>query len=166
MNVTGGEPNRMTASPMIEVKPYIVEMIGQLAKMRQPITCRQVLELANSLVEGKSIMTKLNDWRRKQCSTFKQIHKEGADSILLGPGYWRGFMQRNGHLVKAKRGGVKFDVKRSEWCTVQNFQQMYEDVYEELSKTVIATKLGQPAWFNQEGSIVQLEEEAFGLKSQ
>ena len=61
-------------------------MIEQLTKMRQPITCRQVLELANSLVEGKSIMTKLNDWRRKQCSTFKQIHKEGAGSILVEPG--------------------------------------------------------------------------------
>ena len=43
---------------------------------------------------------------------------------------------------------------------------MYDDVYEELSKTVFATKLEHPAWFNQEGSIVQLEEEAFGLKSQ
>ena len=155
----------MTASPMIEVEPYIVKMIGQLAKMRQSITCCQGLELANSLVEAKSIMTKVNDWRLKHFSTFKQIHKEGAGSIFLGPGYWRGFMQRNGHIVKANRR-VKFDVKRSEWCTVQNFQQMYEDVYEELSKTVIATKLGQPAWFNQEGSIVQLEEEAFGLKSQ
>ena len=54
----------------------------------------------------------------------------------------------------------------SECCTVLNFQQMYDNVYEELAKTGIATKLEQPAWFNQEGSIVQLEEEAFGLKSQ
>ena len=86
MNITGGELNRMTASPMIEVEPYIVKMIGQLAKMRQSITCRQGLELANSLVEAKSIMTKVNDWRLKHFSTFKQIHKEGAGSILVEPG--------------------------------------------------------------------------------
>ena len=85
--------------------------------MRQPITCCLGLELANSLVEGKSIMTIVNDRRRKHYSAFKQINKEGAGSIVMGPGYWRGFMQRNGHLVKAKRG-VKFDVKRFEWCTV------------------------------------------------
>ena len=77
-------------------------------------------------------------------------------------------MQRNGHLVKAKpreesnltsnnlSGGVlsrgcSADVRRCD---------------EELAKTGIAKKLKQPAWFTQEGSIVQLEEEAFGLKSQ
>ena len=53
-------------------------------------------------------------------------------------------MQRNGHLVKVRRG-VKFDVKRAEWCTVQNFHQMYDDVYEEHAKTGIASKLEQPA---------------------
>jgi len=37
---------------------------------------------------------------------------------------------------------------------------------EELAKTGIAKKLKQPAWFTQEGSIVQLEELSFGLKSQ
>ena len=133
----------MTASPMIEVEPYIVKMIGQLAKMRQSITCRQGLELANSLVEAKSIMTKVNDWRLKHFSTFKQIHKEGAGSIVMGPGYWRGFMQRNGHLVKAKPreesnltsnnlSGALF--RTSSRCS-------YDEVYEELAKTGNATKL-------------------------
>ena len=49
----------------MEFESYIVEMKGgQLAKMRQPITCQQGLELANSLVDGKLIMKKENDWRR------------------------------------------------------------------------------------------------------
>jgi hypothetical protein len=56
---------------------------------------------------------KVNDWRLKYCNNFKQRSKEVADSILLGCGYWRGFMQRNGHLVKVKRG-VKFDSYCSE----------------------------------------------------
>ena len=75
-------------------------------------------------------------------------------------------MKRNGHLVVKAKRQVKFDSKLVEWCTVQNFHQMYNDVYEELAKIGIATKLEQPAWFNQEGSIVQLEEEAFSLKLQ
>ena len=57
-------------------------------------------------------------------------------------------MQRNGHLVESKRE-AKFVVKQTERCTVQNFQQMYNDVYEDLSKTLIATKLEQPAWLVQ-----------------
>ena len=64
---------------MIEVESYIVELIGQLAKMRQSITCYQGLELANSLVEGKSIMKKENDWRLKHCITFTRSYEEGAD---------------------------------------------------------------------------------------
>ena len=64
-----------------------VEMIEQLAKMRQPITCCQGLELAKHfLVEGKSILTKVIGWRLKHCRTLKHIHKEGAESNLLGPG--------------------------------------------------------------------------------
>jgi hypothetical protein len=85
---------------MLEVEPYIVELIDQLGKMRSPITCREGLQLANSLVNGKSIMENIQIWRRKHCISFRdeqQLTKE------LGKGYWRGFMKRNGLNVKAKK---------------------------------------------------------------
>jgi len=31
-----------------------------------------------------------------------------SNNSLLGQGYWRGFMRRNGHIVKSKKS-VKFD---------------------------------------------------------
>ena len=43
-------------SPMLEVEPYIVELIDQLSKIRSPITCCKGLQLANSLISGKSVL--------------------------------------------------------------------------------------------------------------
>ena len=34
-------------SPMLEVEPYIVELIDQLSKIRSPITCCKGLQIAN-----------------------------------------------------------------------------------------------------------------------
>jgi hypothetical protein len=45
--------NTARISPMLEVEPYIVELIDQLGKMRPPITCREGLQLANSLLGEK-----------------------------------------------------------------------------------------------------------------
>jgi len=54
--------NTECLSPMLEVELYIVELIDQLSKMRSPIicqespiTCREGLQLANSLL-GKKVL--------------------------------------------------------------------------------------------------------------
>ena len=47
--------NTARISPMLEVEPYIVELIDHLGKMRSPITCRDGLQLANSLL-GKKVL--------------------------------------------------------------------------------------------------------------
>jgi hypothetical protein len=43
---------RGTISPMAPIKNYIVSLMTQMAKMRQPINVSEGLELANSLIEG------------------------------------------------------------------------------------------------------------------
>ncbi len=63
---------------------------------------------------------------------------------LLGLGYWRGFMRRNGHIIKSKRA-IKFESKRAEWCTYANFEEMYNKVYKEMVKGGIATELATEA---------------------
>jgi hypothetical protein len=73
-------------------------------------------------------------------------------------------MKRNGHLVKAKKG-VKFDSKRANWCTYQNFELMYQEVYQQMGESHIASKFDTPARFDKSGNIVEEENEAFGLKS-
>ena len=106
-------------------------------------------------------MENIQIWRRKHCISFRdeqQLTKE------LGKGYWRGFMKRNGLNVKAKKG-VKFDSKRADWCTYQNFEAMYADIYKEMVMGKIAEELEQEVWFDKEGDVVETEGEAFGLQT-
>jgi hypothetical protein len=49
---------RGTISPMAPVENYIVSLMTQMAKMRQPINVSEGLELANSLIEG-------TEWEQK-----------------------------------------------------------------------------------------------------
>jgi hypothetical protein len=49
---------------MIKIKPYLVDMIGQLANMRAPITCKQGLALANSLIKDAFPHSAVNDVKK------------------------------------------------------------------------------------------------------
>jgi hypothetical protein len=108
---------------MNDIKPYLVELIGQLEKMRVPISCRQGLALANSIISGTSHESRAIAWKEKHCNSFQN----GSKEPLLGKGYWSGFMKQNSHLVEAKTG-AKFESKRADWCTYQNFEMMYREV--------------------------------------
>jgi hypothetical protein len=77
-------------SPMVQVEPYLVELIIKLAEIRQPITTSQALQLANSLIKGKSIQKQIIEWKTHNCRAFKSA--EGK--IELGEGNWRSFLKR------------------------------------------------------------------------
>jgi hypothetical protein len=72
-------------SPMSEIELYIVELAIKLAEMRVPITSKQGLQLANSLINGTSFQESVLLWKQKNCEAFRERgNKE------LGPGYWNG----------------------------------------------------------------------------
>jgi hypothetical protein len=81
---------------------------------------------------------------------------------LLGSGYWQGFMKRNGHVITSKRA-VKFEAKRAEWCTYDNFKCMYDGIYREMARGGIANELAKAVFLDKQGEIVETKEEAFGL---
>jgi hypothetical protein len=85
------------------------------------------------------------------------------DQQLLGHHYWRNFLHRHKLLVTKK--AVRFDSQREDWCTYQNFQMMYENVYASMKNSGIAMELERPVWFNAQGSITQDESEAIGRKT-
>jgi hypothetical protein len=111
-------------SPMLQVEPYLVELIIKLAEMRQPITTSQGLQVANSLINGTSTKKTVIEWKSRNCHAFKT----GKGKFELSEGYWRGFMTRNSHLIRAKKA-VKFDNKRAQWCNYLNMYEMYEEIY-------------------------------------
>jgi hypothetical protein len=56
---------------MLEVEPYLVNLIIKLAEMRQPMTTSQGLPLVNSLINGTSIKKKVIEWKKKTAMHLK-----------------------------------------------------------------------------------------------
>ena len=81
--------NTARISPMLEVEPYIVELIDQLGKMRLAITCQEGLQLANSLVNGKLIMKNIQIWCCKHCISFRDYHQPVQSTTTLPEPYMK-----------------------------------------------------------------------------
>jgi len=119
----------LTPSPMEGVEEYIVKVASQLAKMWQPISCHQGLELANFLIDGKNREEEVHAWKKWHCIAERcEKDANASSSTLLSCSYWHGFMHWHGHKIKVKRG-VKLNKNRDDWCTYLNFNTMYNDVY-------------------------------------
>jgi hypothetical protein len=131
-------------SPLLQIEPYVVSLIIQLANMCIPITLVQGLQLCNSIIKGMKFEKMIAEY------------KSQTVSMDLGPGYWRGFMKQNWHLVRAKKA-VKFDTKRSEWCSYANMEEMYNEVYNSLVTAGRAVKHDEPVWRSAVGDIVPKE---------
>jgi hypothetical protein len=124
---------RDTESPMVGIEGHLLAAILRRAALRQPVSCAEGLELANSLIEGTTTQLDLMAWK-------KANSKNGPDDDSfrsLGTRYWQNFCRRNRNLISAKKA-VRFDSKQDDWCRLDNFEDMYEDVYERLWEAGIA----------------------------
>ena len=90
---------------------------------------------------------------------------EDETKMLLGTGYWNRFMRRHRHIIRSKRS-VKFEAKRAEWCTYENFSEMYAHIYEAMVEHGIASKCDTKVKIDKQGEIVEHSDEAFGLPTQ
>ena len=71
-----------TESPMKPIEAYIVSMLNQMAKMRQPLCVSEGLALANALIEGTEWEQRLLDFKTKR--GWKQENENGEKKPLLG----------------------------------------------------------------------------------
>ena len=132
--------------------------------MNQPLTVEEGLHLSNSLIKpGSKIEEDVILYLTKRGQYNINSSKTKIPGMLLGPGYWRGFRTRFRHRLVSKKG-VQFGHNRSEWCKYENFQKMYDLVYEAMEIAGVAKKLPQPEWQNGKGEKVSNKEDAVGEK--
>ena len=121
-----------TVSPMAPLEPLILEIAVQKGRMNQPLTVEEGLHLSNSLIKpGSKIEKDVISYLSKRRQYSSSGSKTKIPGMLLGTGYWRGFCQRYQHRLVSKRG-VQSGHNRSEWCKYQNFEKMYDLVYEAM----------------------------------
>jgi hypothetical protein len=97
---------------------------------------KTVIQLANSLVTDNEYQSWIN-----QCKSECHLLSSG----LLGDAWHRGFMNwqkdtlsKKGSTVLSKKGSTVKDVNRSTWVTIENFESMYENIYEYIVDAEIA----------------------------
>jgi Fe-S-cluster formation regulator IscX/YfhJ len=101
------------------------------------------------------------NWKKSHSNNIEIYDSFGS----LGTRYWQNFCRHNAAVISAKKA-VRFDSKRDEWCHLDNFEDMYDDVYETLCEAGIAEKLDEAAWRDKDNNIVGTQAEAYGRNTQ
>ena len=140
-------------SPLLSIEDTVVDILLQMARIRQSLTPTRGLALVNSLIEDQPIQKNLIEWKEK-------ISNNGKGTV--GMSYWRKFMKRNEHKIVSRRG-AKYELNRQNWTTYKNFVNMYHHTIEEMVHCGVAKPLPVPVWMNKHGKECE-ESKAFGCK--
>jgi hypothetical protein len=150
-----------TQSQMSVIEGHVLAAFFCRSALRQPVYCTEGLDLENSVIEGTT--TQLDMMARKQTN----LKKGPTDYSLgsLGLRYWHYYCRRNADIISAKKA-VRVGIKRDDWSRLENFKDVYDDIYGRLWEADIAEKLDEPVWRYKENIIVETHAEAYGQHTQ
>ena len=130
-------------SPMHEVEPIIVDYCIKLARMGSPLNRDQVELLARDIIAGTPT--------EQRMLAFKKQRKLAGNTVIGGRWYYQ-FMKRHSNTIKAVRTRTS-DSKRIQYITRENFQTMYDCVYERMVEGGVAIKHEEPIMYDARGEI-------------
>ena len=141
-------------TPLLEVEPLLVQFALWKQEANQPITASEGLLMANSLIDGTPIQTKLK--------TF-QSSINAAPTGIVSAKFWSQFLKRNKQKLEVGKG-YRVAANRTEWVTYDNIDQMYNLVYEQMVKAGVAKYLLPEDYYyvNDQGEKVESESESVG----
>ena len=135
-HVAGGQ-----VTPLMRIEPVVVEIILQMARIRQCLCPSKGLELVNSLIKGTPLQEELVQWKSRNTPN---------DTGTVGVGYWRNFLKRHKTSIVSKRG-QKYELNRQNWTTYANFVDLYEQCIAQMVRAGVAKKQTTPVWMNRDG---------------
>jgi hypothetical protein len=125
--------------------------------MRQPYTVRQFLELANSLIEKSVTRVQLVEWKQNKIG--RNFKEDNAGRV--GFKWWSNFVKRHKiHLSIGK--AVWFDMKRNEWCKLENFDQLYDFICYNISEKGLAEVWYTAKMLENQGNEVTHKDDMYG----
>jgi hypothetical protein len=155
--VTAGKGS---VSPLIAVEAHFLDVLLQFAAMRQPLTAHGALNMINSMISGSNLQEHVVQWKEKH-----KVHAEDNDNKhKLGMKYWQNFKKRHPE-INTKRA-VKFDSKRNDWCTLENFEKMHQWVYAAMVNSNVAIKLPEKKMVQLDERITDNKEEGVGRETE
>jgi hypothetical protein len=152
--------HRDTVSPMIGIEAHLLGIILCRVALRQPVSCVEDIELANSLIDETHAQVDLVEWKKKHLK-MGEIDATFGD---IGTQYWQNFCRRNEDVITAKKA-VHFASKRADWCHWDNLRDMYGGVYGRLHDMGIEEKLSEKVCRDEKNNIVETEAESYGQQT-
>ena len=131
-------------------------------------TPEEPLPASASVVTASTTSTPAEDGSDADTPSITALTSTGEPEpagAVLGHGYWNGFMKRHREVIRSKRS-IKFEAKRAEWCTYNNFRTMYDEIYEQMANRGIACKVNQKLLLRKDGETVEHWHKAFGLATE
>ena len=148
-------------SPVRFIEETLIDLLLSLSDMNKPLSVGEGVQLANELVEDKQIGDLICEWKVRH-----KFHcgpdGRNRDGTILGSNWWRRFMKKNITRIQSSKGR-KFSCNREDWCTYDNFLNMYKCIYNEMLKAGVAEKIEVPVFMDKKGNVVSVEN-AFGRK--
>jgi len=111
------------------------------------------MNIINSMIVSSNLQEELIAWKKKHGI-------KGDNEGKLGAHYWVNFKKRHPE-INSKRA-VRFDSKRDDWCTIENFEKMYKGVYAAMVDAKVAIQLEEEVFVKPDGTITEKEEESVG----
>jgi hypothetical protein len=123
---------------IVEVEPIIFDFCISLGKMGQPLTRSTVIKFANSMIHKTKYKEKVE--AAKKLWGLQDVNK-------LSVRWYHGFLKHCASLLTTSGTVIKV-VKRRTWVTIENFENMYINVYKTMAEAGVAEELSQenPAW--------------------
>ena len=159
-NITGLA--HQSVSPMEEVEEMVVDMCNLCASDGYPLNKCEVIALAEDYAKITGVDRKLVEFNKQRKIVTRQ-HPDGK--YIIGNKWYYNMLKRNGEHVRRGRRKIR-DIKRHNWCTYQNFEKMYSEVYGQMVLKGIAEELDHDVFFDRKGNIVDNESsQKYGRKS-
>ena len=111
---------RGPVSPAQAIEPYLLTIAAWRQDAGQPMKKSEMIKLANSLITN----SKLQGAVEKHHKTSKV-----QPTKILGETWFANFKKRNKEELDTGKGTRQHSVRR-DWCDYQNFEEMYERLYE------------------------------------
>jgi hypothetical protein len=129
--------HRGPLSLMHEVEAHLLKVILLRGVMRQPVSCGEGLELADLIKEDTVTQLQMIQW--KQLHLGKSFREKSA--AILGQKDWGEICKGHSREIKSKKA-VRYDSKREDWCTLPDFERMYDGMYDAMTKWGVCNFFG------------------------
>ena len=129
--------------------------------MNKPLSVGEGILLDNELIDDKKIGDSSRAWKIKNYFYCDQYGRN-KDGTILESNWWRRFMRQNKTKLNSGRGR-KFSCNREDWCTYDNFFNIYKCIYDEMLLAGVAAKIEVPVYIDRAGNDGSVEKR-FGRK--